>query len=94
MDRDQIKGKWMQIKGEVKKQWGKLTDDDLKVAEGDLEILAGKIVQRTGEAKDKVKAKLDQIVNSIIKTTAQPMGGTSPAQPPEMPKDEPKRDVA
>jgi len=31
---DQLKGKWLQFKGEVKKQWGKLIDDDLRQIEG------------------------------------------------------------
>ena len=29
MNADQFKGKWMQFKGELKKQYGKFTDDDL-----------------------------------------------------------------
>ena len=29
MDWDRIEGNWKQIKGKVKEQWGKLTDDDL-----------------------------------------------------------------
>ncbi|MGB4896249.1 MAG: CsbD family protein, partial [Nitrospira sp.] len=35
MNTDQFKGKWVHFKGEVKKQWGKLTDDDLMQVEGD-----------------------------------------------------------
>ena len=95
MDRDQIKGRWMQIKGEVKKLYGKLTDDDFKQAEGDLDILTGKIVQQYGEAKDKVRAKLEQIINRIVATPL-PTGGSQPMQPPKMPKteEEKKRDVA
>lgn len=27
---DQIAGSWKQVRGEVRKQWGKLTDDDLE----------------------------------------------------------------
>ena len=29
MNTDILRGKWNQVKGEVKSQWGKLTDDDL-----------------------------------------------------------------
>src|SRR6187200_1164631 len=35
MNADVLKGKWKQLKGEVKSQWGQLTDDDLDVVEGD-----------------------------------------------------------
>ena len=34
MNADQLKGKWMQFKGELKQQWGKFTDDDLQQIEG------------------------------------------------------------
>lgn len=32
MNEDKIKGQWKQLAGRVKAKWGKLTDDDLKVA--------------------------------------------------------------
>jgi len=35
MNEDRIKGKWKQLAGNIKTKWGKLTDDDLKIAEGD-----------------------------------------------------------
>ena len=35
LNEDQFAGKWKQFKGELKKKWGKLTDDDLLEAEGD-----------------------------------------------------------
>ena len=34
MDESILKGKWKQLKGSVKKQWGELTDDDLDIVEG------------------------------------------------------------
>jgi len=54
-----IAGAWHQIKGKVKEQWGKLTDDDLKLLEGHAEQLAGKLQERYGlaiqEAERQVK---------------------------------------
>ena len=35
MNWDQIKGNWTQLKGNAQKEWGKLTDDDLKIIEGE-----------------------------------------------------------
>ncbi len=60
MNRDQTKGKWHQLMGEIKRKWGKLTDDDLRVAEGDLEKLAGRIQERTGENREHVRQWLQQ----------------------------------
>jgi uncharacterized protein YjbJ (UPF0337 family) len=52
---DKMKGKLKQLKGEIKRKWGKLTDDDLMEAEGDMEKLVGKIQERTGEQMDQIK---------------------------------------
>ena len=43
MNKDTIDGNWMQFKGKVQEQWGKLTHDDLDVIAGKREQLLGKI---------------------------------------------------
>jgi len=48
MNEDTIKG----LAGKMKTKWGKLTDDDLTVAEGNSEYLAGKVQERYGVARD------------------------------------------
>jgi len=45
---DRLKGKWLQFKGEVKKQWGKLIDDNLRQIEGNYEKVIGMLQQRYG----------------------------------------------
>ena len=45
---DQLRGKWLRFKGEVKKQWGKLIDDDLRQIEGSCEKVIGLLQQRYG----------------------------------------------
>jgi uncharacterized protein YjbJ (UPF0337 family) len=52
MNWEQAKGRWNQTKGAVKKQWGKLTDDDLTVIAGQRDQLVGKIQERYGVAKE------------------------------------------
>jgi len=52
MNTDIIKGKWKQLNGRIKQQWGKLTDDDLTVLEGSRDYLAGKVQERYGVSKD------------------------------------------
>ena len=59
MNDDVLKGKWLQIKGEIKSQWGKLTDDDLDRAEGDAEKLIGRIQERYGYQRDQAKQEVD-----------------------------------
>lgn len=60
MNSDELKGKWKQVKGNVKKQWGKLTDDDLDVIEGNKDILAGKIQERYGITKEEAEKQVDE----------------------------------
>lgn len=55
MNEDRIKGNWLQFKGKIKEQWGKLTDDDLDVIAGKRDQLVGKIQERQGLAKDAEK---------------------------------------
>ncbi|WP_342564060.1 CsbD family protein [Paenibacillus sp. FSL R7-0345] len=55
MDSNVFKGKWMQIKGEAKKQWGQLTDDDLNVIDGEKDKLIGKLQERYGHTKDQAE---------------------------------------
>jgi uncharacterized protein YjbJ (UPF0337 family) len=52
MNNDRIQGRWKQVKGKVKEQWGKLTDDDLDVIAGRRDQLLGRIQQRHGLAKE------------------------------------------
>jgi len=55
MNEDRLKGKWNQIKGELKKKWGKLTDDDLTYGEGQIDKMMGRIQERTGEKKEEIQ---------------------------------------
>jgi len=55
MNKDVIQGKWREMKGKVKEQWGKLTDDDLDKIEGKAEQLLGLLQQRYGYARDKAE---------------------------------------
>jgi len=50
MNQDQIKGKWNQLKGEIKKKWARMTDDDLLEVEGDMDKVSGRIQERSGPA--------------------------------------------
>ena len=60
MNKDTFEGNWKQFKGKAKKQWGKLTDDDLDVVEGNKDILAGKLQERYGITKEEAKKQIDE----------------------------------
>jgi len=52
MNQDRIRGQWKQVKGKIKEQWGRLTEDDLDVIAGKRDQLLGRIQQRHGVARD------------------------------------------
>jgi uncharacterized protein YjbJ (UPF0337 family) len=59
MNDDILKGQWKQLRGEVQKQWGKLTNDDLDEIAGEREKLTGKIQERYGRAREQVHKEVD-----------------------------------
>ena len=65
MNEDKIKGQWKQVAGKAKAKWGKLTDDDLKVAEGNSEYLAGKVQERYGIAQDEARKQVKEFNSSL-----------------------------
>jgi uncharacterized protein YjbJ (UPF0337 family) len=64
MDWNRVEGNWKQLKGKVKEQWGKLTDDDLDTINGRREQLEGKIQERYGYQKDQAQRDVDTWYNS------------------------------
>ena len=58
MNSDTLKGQWHQLKGEVKTQWGKLTDSDLDQIAGQSEKLIGVIQTRYGYAREKAEQEV------------------------------------
>lgn len=64
MNWDTIEGNWKQLKGTVREKWGKLTDDDISVVAGKRDLLAGKLQERYGYAKEQAHKELDEFMNS------------------------------
>jgi uncharacterized protein YjbJ (UPF0337 family) len=59
MDSDRLKGSWKQLRGSVQEQWGKLTNDDLDVIEGQRDQLVGRIQERYGIKKDEARRQVE-----------------------------------
>jgi uncharacterized protein YjbJ (UPF0337 family) len=58
MNRDIAKGTFTQLKGKIKEQWGKLTDDEIDELEGKSDILAGKLQERYGLNRDEAERQV------------------------------------
>ena len=59
INQDEFKGKWNQIKGQLKQKYGSLTDDDLTYVAGKEDEMLGKLQEKTGETKEKLKSMID-----------------------------------
>ena len=63
MNKDIIKGKWHEIKGSVKQQWGKLTDDDITKIEGSYEELTGALQKSYGYKKEQAEKEIKDFLD-------------------------------
>jgi uncharacterized protein YjbJ (UPF0337 family) len=60
MNRDTLKGQWMQLKGKIREQWGKLTADEIDQMQGNLEQLVGKIQERYGRSREQAEQEVNR----------------------------------
>ena len=65
-----IKGRWAQLKGSLKSQWGKLTDDDLGRADGNHQYLVGRLQERYGWQKDHAEREIRDFERNLQKKAA------------------------
>jgi uncharacterized protein YjbJ (UPF0337 family) len=71
MNFEQLEGKWKQYKGQVREQWGHLTDDDLQVIGGKRDKLIGRIQERYGIAREKASEEVDAFMRALHDQPAQ-----------------------
>jgi len=58
---DKIKGNWNELKGKMKQEFAKLTDNDLMYVEGKEDELMGRLQKGLGKTKDEVNAIIDRL---------------------------------
>lgn len=63
MNSDILSGKWKQFRGEIKRQWGELTDDELDQIEGQRDKLVGKLQERYGYSRERAEREIEQFVD-------------------------------
>jgi len=59
MNWTQIEGKWKRLSGQIKSEWTRLTDDDLKLIAGKREQLVGKLQEHYGVVEDDAEKQID-----------------------------------
>jgi len=70
MNWDSMEGKWKQMKGSVKERFGKLTDDDLQMIEGNRDKFVGRLQERYGYAKEEAQKRADEWAQGFSDTDA------------------------
>ncbi len=68
MNKDILMGKWKQLKGKVRQQWGKLTDDQVERIAGRYEELVGVIQERYGYTRDQAEQQVNSFLERFEKT--------------------------
>ena len=58
---DELSGKWTEIKGEINKKWGELTDSELEKTKGNAESLVGLVQQKLGVKKEEAHTHLSEL---------------------------------
>lgn len=64
MNKDQARARRDRLTARIKKEWGRLTDDEIRKAEGNLDELAATIREKYGDAQESIAAKLNQFMES------------------------------
>lgn len=58
MNKEQADGKVTQLKGKIKETWGKLTDNDITLLDGQRDQFLGKLKEHYGLAKEDAEKKI------------------------------------
>jgi len=65
MNKDQLGGKQRQLRGAVKKQWGKLTNDKRNQRAGKTDQVVGKIQEQYGDVRAGIARRLDAVDKTV-----------------------------
>ena len=66
MNEDILAGKWKQLRGEAKKWWGDLTNDEMDQIAGQRDVLVGKLQERYGYTKERAESEIDKFLEENV----------------------------
>jgi len=59
-----LKGKWNEMKGDIRARWSKLTDEDMTHIQGQAEKMIGKLQERYGYKREQAEKEINEFLNS------------------------------
>ena len=65
MSRDIQSGRWLQLRGRVKRAWGELVGNDETVAEGNAEVVTGALEESIGVAKREAAREISRGADTL-----------------------------
>ena len=65
LNQDILAGQWKQVRGQVRQNWGMLTDDDLDRISGRFEEIVGLVQERYGYARAKAEQEVTQFIDRL-----------------------------
>ncbi|KAB3531296.1 CsbD family protein [Alkaliphilus pronyensis] len=63
MRKEELKGKWNQVKGGIKEKWGQLSDDTLLEIDGNYEQLVGTLQELYGITKEEAEKQVNEVLD-------------------------------
>jgi uncharacterized protein YjbJ (UPF0337 family) len=63
MNQQVLSGKWQEIKGEMRKTWADLTNDEVEKTRGNFDSLVGLFKQKYGYKKDEAARTLNRFLD-------------------------------
>lgn len=67
MNADIFKGKWKEIKGDIKRRWGKLTDNEIDEIAGTEEMLLGLLQKSYGYGREEAERDYEEFMTGLQK---------------------------
>ncbi|MBU1189442.1 MAG: CsbD family protein [Gammaproteobacteria bacterium] len=65
MNKDQTQARADHLAARIKQEWGKLTDDEVTRAEGNMDELIASIQQSYGDSREKIAEKINQLKHKL-----------------------------
>jgi uncharacterized protein YjbJ (UPF0337 family) len=65
MNKDILAGKWKQLRGQIQRRWGDLTDDEMDEIAGQRDIMLGKLQEKYGYSREEAENELDDFLEYL-----------------------------